>query len=741
MFSASACSRSRYTQWADAQAYKLVNSRLTDPRWSLPARTVEPARASRMELVADLDCAPKPADDPAAVPLMVCPDGHRNDRYWSKIPTVERIESPAWLEYLPRNEQGEIVLSQHLAMDLALLHSRDYQTEFENVYLTGLALTGNQFEFSTQWLGGVGTQFTAVGDDLGGGRILQVSDRLGFGRQLAGGGQFATNILNSLFWDFGTGGVSGGSGQIVSTFTQPLLRGAFRHVRLESLTQAERQLLYEVRDFARFRRQFYLQIVSNYLSLLTQVQSIRNAATNLESLRLNLVEHQELLALKMVSQIQVDQVFQDYQNGRLSLLAAEQGLAASLDQFKFQLGLPSWVQLKIDESLLAPFELTDPRLAGLERDAQALYQSLLQFLPPEVASRQTLLDAFEPYQKLQGEVETLLPQILEELAKLKAHIKQGQTSAISTDDKLDFDQQAAIADRIGTRLNDLKTALDKHENSDKALFEQLNRYDKSGDSNTEAPDGKESTAPQPSASSVGTTDVKPPEVLAWESLLAAIGRGLREEIAELAIAQTQIRLFLITIEPLNVDERSAISFAQQNRLDQMNRKAQVMDGFRKIEVAADLLESQLNVSGQAILGTDPNHNNAYRFDSSANSYRVGVQFDGPLNRLNERNVYRASQIAYQQATRNYVAGKDQVANEVRSALRQLNLRRLNFQIARQQLVAATRQVDEAQINLRTATQSSTNLTRDLLQSLQGQLNAKNNLIFNWIDYKIAKIRL
>ncbi|HUP80751.1 MAG TPA: hypothetical protein VM260_19530, partial [Pirellula sp.] len=51
------------------------------------------------------------------------------------------------------------------------------------------------------------------------------------------------------------------------------------------------------------------------------------------------------------------------------------------------------------------------------------------------------------------------------------------------------------------------------------------------------------------------------------------------------------------------------------------------------------------------------------------------------------------------------------------------------------------QVDQAQINIRTAVQASTNLTRDLLQSLQGLLTAKNFLIFNWIDYKIAKIRL
>ncbi len=728
------CTRSRYTQLADKDAYRLVQTRLTDFRWCLPTRRVEPRVGSRMQLTHDLDCAAKPPDDPAAKPLMLCPDGHRNERYWSKIPQAQGVECPEWLAMLPRDSSGEILLGQPLAMDLALLHSRDYQTRYESVYLTGLQLTGNQFEFATQWFGGTGADFTATGADLGNNKLLEASDRLGFGRRLAGGGQFATNILNSFVWDFGAGDSSGASGQIVSTFTQPLLRGAFRHVRLENLTQAERDLLYEVRAFARFRRQFYLEVSSNFLNLLTQVQSIRNAESNLESLRLNLVEHQELLALKMVAQIQVDQVFQDYQNGRLSLLAAQQGLASSLDQFKFLLGLPAWTPLKIDESLLSPFMLLDDRLVELEQQTQALYLSLLQFLPPQFPPRQALLDAFDNYRTLHGEVVKILPDILTELEQLKTHVAQSRKQANSIDDKFDLDQQSSLIERIEGRMQELKLAFDRRDQSDDRLLGRLQAYDPAAPGATPAP-------PATDAGDSSALREKSPAELTWEAVRQLIGRDLREEIAELSIAQTQIRLFLINVESINVDERAAINFAQHNRLDQMNRQAQVMDAFRKIEVAADLLQSELNVSGQVALGTDPAHDNAFRFDSSANTYRVGVQFDGPLNRLNERNVYRASQIVYQQTARNFVSGKDQIANEVRAALRQLNLRRLNFQIARQQLVAATRQVDEAQIALRTATQSSTNLTRDLLQALQGQLNAKNNLIFNWIDTKIAKIRL
>lgn len=733
----SGCSRSQYRASADKKSYSLIASRIVDPRWTLPTRTVEPVQQSRLGLPSNLDCAPKPPDDPAASPLMNFPDGHRNTKYWSKIPTANQIESPVWLDHLPRGPDGQIKLTQELSVDLALLHSRDYQTQFESVYLSALTLTGNEFEFATQWVAGTGAQYTATGADLGGNRLLQVTDRLGLGRRLAGGGQLATNVLNSFFWDFGTN-TAGSNGLFVTSFTQPLLRGAFRHVRLETLTQAERNLLYDVRDFARFRRQFYLNTSSAFLSLLTQVQSIRNAKVNIASLQLNLIENQELREMRMVSQIQVDQIFQEYQNGRLALLFAEQNLAASLDQFKFQLGLPSWVPFEIDESLLGQFELVDPRLVDVQHETQRLYERLLRYTPTEntrseIPPYQVLVDAYEDYLKLHDQAAELLPDIKRDLQKWQARLEATDPARLSQNDQIDHKQQADLAARIASTLSVLETGFEKRVQFDRALKKSIEKYHDKPSLIDHVQKEKEKED--------GNLEAQKPEMIAWRILYKAIGGPLREETSNLYIAQTQIRLFLIDIDKLEIDQKAAVTFAHQNRLDQMNREAQVMDAFRKIEVAADALQSELNVTGQLGLGTDPSKNNAFRLDSSANTYRVGVQFDGPLNRLNERNVYRATQIAYQQATRNYVAGKDTIANEVRSSLRQIELRRLNFQIARQQLVAATRQVDQAQIALRSSFEANTNLTRDLLQSLQVLLNTKNNLIFNWIDYKIAKIRI
>lgn len=720
------CSRAQYRSRADRESYCLVESRQLDPLWDLPPRTVEPQSHSRMQIGANLDCAPKPMDDAAAKRFMDCPDGFDNTKYYSQIPTQAHTQNPIWVDYLPREEDGLIKLTQPLAVDLALLHSRDYQTQFEQVYLSALALSGNRFEFDTQWAGGLGTGFTATGSDLGNQRLLQVSDRLGFSRNLACGGQFATNILNTLFWDFGSSNLQGGSAALVTTFSQPLLRGAGRYVRLENLTQAERNLLYQVRDFARFRRTFHLDVTSSYFSLLTQVQAIRNTRTNVENLRRNLTEYEELVALKEASRIQVDQVFLQYQNARLSLLAAEQNLTASLDQFKFQLGLPPWVPFKIDETMLEPFELTDQHVEQLQQEVNQLYLSLVQYLRPEPAPQEFLVDGFDRYVELRDRVEALLPQLEEELARWTQRLEATDMEQLSPDDRVELQQQSELAQTIQTRLLEQKEAAEKRQAFDAALKKVIVAYD------------------NPANELVPVDEQRPyeritPAVLATEALQDAVGKTLRQQLDEIYVAQSQIRIFLIDIESVDIQEHQAITFAHQRRLDLMNSQATVMDAYRKVEVAANALKSDLNITGSVALGSDPSKNNAFRFDSSANIYRVGAQFDGPLNRLNERNIYRARQIDYQRASREYIADKDRVANEIRSILRQLKLRRLNFQISRQQLVAATRQVDQAQFDLRTSTEA--NLTLYLLTALQGMLDAKNNLISNWIDYRVQKMRL
>ena len=122
-----------------------------------------------------------------------------------------------------------------------------------------------------------------------------------------------------------------------------------------------------------------------------------------------------------------------------------------------------------------------------------------------------------------------------------------------------------------------------------------------------------------------------------ETLIVNRG-GLKERVTTLLLLQTQIRLFSIELKPLNLEQEAAVEIALQRRLDLKNSRGAVTDAYRGVEIAADQLESDLDVTASAELGTD--NDNAFRFDSDANQYNLEVAFDGPLNRFSGRNDYR-----------------------------------------------------------------------------------------------------
>ena len=60
------------------------------------------------------------------------------------------------------------------------------------------------------------------------------------------------------------------------------------------------------------------------------------------------------------------------------LLSAQAGLQTTLDGFKINLGLPTEVEVRIDDSTLDQFELNDERLDSMRKQTEALLVRLLQ---------------------------------------------------------------------------------------------------------------------------------------------------------------------------------------------------------------------------------------------------------------------------------------------------------------------------------------------------------------------------
>ena len=622
------------------------------------------------------------------------------------------IENGGWESALPYDETGAVKLDKQMAVDLALIHSRDFQNQVEQLYGSALQLSSERFEYEVNWFGGSNGTFFASGDGANAVRTLNENNNLGFTRNFAAGGQLVTNLMNSFTWQLGGNNNSNfATGNLLFSLTQPLLRGAFRHVRTEALTQAERSLLYDVRAFTRFRREFYLTVVSQYLGLLNQTQSVRIEEENLLSLELNLEEHKVLLERDLRSSNQVDQVFQQFQSGRLSLINSQQSLQTSLDQFKFLLGLPARIEITFDEELLKPFQLNSAALVELETKVDLLKKTLLKAVPPDPQPETFVSETYASIKRLAAELKKYKPQVDEEFENWVESSKQ-LAQGVDEAGRVDYEQQVSLQKRLVVLLKELDEDI---ADADEIYEQPLEEFE------------------------IATDETESLEVANWQRLEKLIAKraGLQERVATLVLLQTQIRLFSIKLNPLDIEQETAIQIALQRRLDLMNSKGLVTDAFRSVEIAADRLQSDLNLNASANLGTD--NDNAFRFDSDANQYNLGVSFDGPLNRFGERNAYRNAQIGYQQQRRQYMATEDSIVNDVRFNLRQLRTSRFNFQIARQQLITATRQVEETQLTLRTTTSGDSSLTQDLLGALQLLRGAKNQLISSWISYETARI--
>ena len=762
---ANGCSRHAFRKAADREAYRLLESRQFDHRWDIPERVVEADPRSRLADVHDPDCGPVPPDDPAAECYMRRPfNSKRRIDYWDEIGRADAVDSQHWLQHLPYDESGVVVLDKDLTVELALMHSRDFQIQVEVLYLQTLALSSNRFEFMLNWFGGSDLDFNATQDGFDAQRDVANSNQLGFSRELLAGGQFLANLMNTFTWSFdGSGRSNFSAGSLAFSLTQPLLRGAFRHVRTESLTQAERSLLYAVRDFARFRRQFYLDTVSQYLSLLIQTEAVKIEEENIALLERSVEEHEVRLQNELVAPIQADQVFQDLQNARLDLINSKQSLETALDQFKFQLGLPARIEIRIDRSFLNPFQLNSADVEQLDEDVREFKISLNQHLPPDDAPKEFLDESVEKLKSLSDRVEQLKPQVDSDLKKWLDALEQNQpTESDSPDTKLTHSQQVLLSKRIKKFMDGLNEEIkvanklydqefgggadgnsdgdsdsDSDSNSGQTSKRRSHEYDKPSEDTDEDKAGEDS---EQYTESEEDNDKDTPAVKKWKTIqgMLALPGGLSDRVSTLLIYQTQIRLYLIEIQPLKLDEKRAVKIALENRLDLMNSRGAVVDAYRQVEIAADQLESDLSVTASANLLTDPNRDNAFRFDGDENVYTLEANFDGPLNRLNERNAYRASQIAYQQQRRAYMADEDAIVNSVRLNLRQLQTNRFNFQISQQQLITATRQVRLAQLNLRRGEGDSSS-TQDLLQAFQTLRDTKNLLVSSWIAYEISRI--
>lgn len=269
------------------------------------------------------------------------------------------------------------------ALKVAVQHSRIYQNSREQLYLTALSLTLSEHQFAPLFsAGGTGTygaqteQIVSLAPNPITGQPEQVlSDNLAEQRNVQATGNVGVNWLirdigrisaafTTDFLRFLTGDPRAvTSSQVGATFTRPLLRNAGYMADIENLTQSERDLLYQVRDFVRFRKDFSVQVASAYYGVLENRDAVRNSFLNFQSSHRAGDRTRALAAEGRTTQSDLGRIEQQELSAENAWIGAIRTYQRSLDDFKFLLGMPVETKLVLDDRELQDLKIRHPDLS------------------------------------------------------------------------------------------------------------------------------------------------------------------------------------------------------------------------------------------------------------------------------------------------------------------------------------------------------------------------------------------
>jgi outer membrane protein TolC len=347
-FVLSGCGPARYRESADEDTYRIIRE-----------------KQEEVLGIADSTFTIEKQELPTLIPLEPSPEASESDTTAKKV-SIDAIS----IDDLSMEELRELELSDKKiadliiptpahattltlvqALPLSVANSREFQAQKEALFLGALSLTYQRHLWRPQLgLSGSGTG-TRQGDEKSVGGDAKFS----VGQAIASGAQIALN-LGTNFAEFLTGDKRRAIGSILSmTFSQPLLRGGGRLVAMESLTQAERNVIYNVRDFARYRREFSVQVAQNYYQVLASRDNLINTFRNYMSLRRETIQLREMYDQKQakVTLLDVDEAKQDELAANNAWIFALQTYLDQLDKFKISpLGLPTETPIILDQSEL-----------------------------------------------------------------------------------------------------------------------------------------------------------------------------------------------------------------------------------------------------------------------------------------------------------------------------------------------------------------------------------------------------
>lgn len=784
LLASSGCTRNFWREYADWEVYNLVRSASKDPRWALTDYSITIDPRSRLFDAYSPDRPPMPPDDPEAHNKLHCVDCKLGFPCWHQNGDLRDVEPRTWHDYLPKANENEVLLNRRTALELGLLHSPDYQEQLETLYLSALDVTFERFRFDTQFFGGGSTFYTADGSVRGGGSsasTLATSSTFQ-GRPLqvrkvtASGGQLIVGMANSLVWQFSGPNDYGANTILDFSIVQPLLRASGRQVVLERLTRVERGLLANLRAMELYRRGFYIDVLTGasnvngptrqggffggaglenfagvggggfgrvggfgggsvaalggsgagaqqaggLIGLMQQSIVIQNIESNVAGLRDSLAQLEAAYDAGRIDKFQVDLARQNLYLLQSTLLNSRANYQLQLDSFKSSLGLPPTLRVKIDDPLLERYQLIDPRLMARQNRLTDLLDEMRD--PDRIAPLDLVREDQQRVEQARQEAAGQIAVVEADLERLERSLPDRGRSLrdLSSRDAVteglvepSIYDQGAFQNRVRETKADFAGLLERFQQTT-ANLEQL------------------------AAEPIDDAELLRKRLIEEATRLSA-------HLGDLLLIQARARLDAAQLIPVRMTPEAAVKVASLNRLDWMNARLGLIESWRLVEFNANALRSQLNVIFSGDLQTT--NNNPVQFRSSTGRLRVGVEFDAPLTRISERNIYRQSLIEYQQARRAYMAFRDRVSLNLRNRVRQIELNQLNFETRRAAVQVAISQVELTRLRLDEPPQPGETTTlgnttaRDLIDSLNNLTSAQNDFLSVWVNYEVQRLGL
>ncbi len=286
-------------------------------------------------------------------------------------------DAPQFLGADGEQEVGAHVVNLEQALDLAVKHNRSYQSRKEQLYLSGLALTLARHQFAPLFSSSAEVDYAVQRSD----KIDQLTglpllnDSLVEEAKVTAGGTIGASWLlrdvgriTAAFTADAIRFVTGDprlttSSQLSATFFRPLLRNAGFKAEAEALLTAEHQLLYDLRDFTRYRKEFSVQIATAYYGALGLRDAAKNNFLTLKSSRKNAERTRAMVQEGRITTADLGRLEQQELSAESSWINAVRSYKQALDTFKIQLGLSVDAQIVLNEDDLRALQIRHPEIS------------------------------------------------------------------------------------------------------------------------------------------------------------------------------------------------------------------------------------------------------------------------------------------------------------------------------------------------------------------------------------------